>query len=474
MARHLGISTRALLERMYRGSIKPAGQTPSGRWQWTIEGYDAQISLSPPVQVSKDRRRPWCPPAWRAPMKKKRGRKTNVAGLSRDGSAWIVRFRLKRSGVETKEVERRLEGGSKDDAVQFLLNLKKQAKEEMDAEAKAAPIKRAATTTVTDGEFVATWLHSIKAKNANAKQASLETRLQLAERFILPWLHETGLTLGTVEPDDIEDLWKIWLGQQRQDSYQGKRKNPRAGQAYSNDYLHSAWRTMGTLQKFVSRRLKRVNPMLGLRFDIQTGQAPRPKDAATTEEVAAIMKATREESRDIRVMIALEVQSGMRFCETSALWWSDIKLDLGMLRINRSQVDGEVGPPKTKESRRDVVLLPEIVQLLREHKKWQEENDVPGYAEGLVFPSTKGTYRFPSVLTKPLADCIRRAGLQKHLTSHSLRRTLVSRVVEAAGDATAQVMAGHATQAMTAHYNVVEAERRRTVLRAAFGSALAQ
>jgi integrase len=57
----------------------------------------------------------------------------------------------------------------------------------------------------------------------------------------------------------------------------------------------------------------------------------------------------------------LQLSTGTRFCEVSALEWQDIDFRAGKLRIVRSQVVGVVGPPKTEVTRRDVFLAPVVV-----------------------------------------------------------------------------------------------------------------
>jgi integrase len=332
-----------------------------------------------------------------------------------------------------------------------------------------------APTKASDaGAFVADWLH-LKRKKNGVKQAGIDNQLYRVERFFLRWLDKRPrLSITTLDDTDIVDDWEPWLTEQTQPEAMGKGKNARAGQQYSRAYLHSTWSTVKNLMAFVSRRSKTRNPFEGLRFNLHTKTPPRQKDAATQEEIKAIVKEARHESRDIRLMIVMEVALGVRFAEVSALEWGDIDLDRGFLLIQRSQNEGEVGETKTVGTRRPKALLPEVIELLREHRAWQIENEVPGLERHLVFPSRKGGYRTPSILTKPLARCIERAGLSKRLTSHALRRTTNTLVVETAGDATARKMLGHAPTAfqMTERYLVVDRERELSVMRKALGDAL--
>jgi integrase len=124
------------------------------------------------------------------------------------------------------------------------------------------------------------------------------------------------------------------------------------------------------------------------------------------------------------------------------------------------------GRTKTKRPRL-VTLLPVVVELLREHRRWQVEEQAPVLELGLLFPSKTGEYRYSAVLTAPLARCCKRAGIRKHATSHIGRRTLNNLVRQVAG--AAREMVGHVTESMTHRYSVVSLDERRRAQAAALG-----
>ena len=74
----------------------------------------------------------------------KRGKPTNLPGVYRGGSDWIVRATV-RSGVKTKERERRLQA-TKDDAHRALVDLKAEmksgARSREGSESEAPPTRR--------------------------------------------------------------------------------------------------------------------------------------------------------------------------------------------------------------------------------------------------------------------------------------------------------------------------------------------
>jgi integrase len=152
------------------------------------------------------------------------------------------------------------------------------------------------------------------------------------------------------------------------------------------------------------------------------------------------------------------------------LEWRDINLDAARLRIERSQVEGQVGPPKTEVTRRDVYLSPAVVEALREHRRWQVLNQVAGLSKGLVFPSNVGGYRNPALFRKPLARCCKLAGIDKHISSHCLRKTANNLLRQHnSSDVVVRAMIGHATSEMTRLYSNVGEEEKARAHANAFG-----
>lgn len=400
------------------------------------------------------------------------GQQTNVPGLYRDGKAWVLRATARtKTGVKT-EKRKRLEDATQGEALLALEELRRELKEEVE-HGKASREQQAAETI---SAYAQRWLQSLAVKRrGKIKPASIETRVRFLERFVLPFLGH--LTAAEVTPSRIEE-WKEWLAQQEQPERIGRAKNPRAGEAYAHETLLTAWATMRALLSWTSIKAGVPNPAADLRFDV-AGRPRQPKSALTGEEFSRLIKAAERESPDIRTMLILGFITGMRFCELSALEWRDLDLARGLLRIERSQVLGQVGPPKTEATRRDVYLPAEVVSVLREHRAWlatdaTERAQKEGAVPGLVFPSRTGGYRAPAVLKKPLRRCCQIAGIGKHLTSHCMRMTSSNLIRQAAGDAAARAMVGHAKDSaeMTFRYSDVAREERLAAQRAAFGDLL--
>jgi integrase len=132
----------------------------------------------------------------------------------------------------------------------------------------------------------------------------------------------------------------------------------------------------------------------------------------TAEQVKRLLAATRGEK--LEALYVLAVTTGMRIGEMFGLKWSDVDLEVGVLRVRRTvSADGTVNPPKTASSRRTVRLSTLAVRALTGHPRTAE----------WVFASAAGTpigvCNFHKNSWRPL---LQRAGLP-HARVHDLRHT---------------------------------------------------
>jgi integrase len=304
------------------------------------------------------------------------------------------------------------------------------------------------------------------ATTAKTRKHVVEKRLHQLEHFILPFIGDKELR--ALRRSDVAG-WMQSAAKMRQPS----------GKLYGRVTLMGAWSTLrAMLRRAVILRDLEHDPTSGIVFDIgeHVGGESRPakklKDALTLDEVGRLIDAAKDEAPDVRAMIVVQVATGMRFCEVSALEWRDIDLASASLRIERSQVEGVSGAPKTESTRRRVYLPDVVVEVLRNHRAAQNLDRTPSAITGLVFPSKAGTYRTPSMLTKPLRRCCKIAGIDKRLSSHGLRRTANDLLRRANGDTVVRAMIGHATSDMTRLYSNVDHDERARAHEAAFGDVL--
>ena len=139
-------------------------------------------------------------------------------------------------------------------------------------------------------------------------------------------------------------------------------------------------------------------------------------------------------------IVCLALATGMRRGELLALDWSDIDLDRGVVRIERSVEETRAGlrikPPKTKRGRRNIGIAADAVTMLREHRKRQIELRLrlgQGGQPTLVFSTPEGYLLSPDNLTR---DWIRMCKARKlpRYRFHALRHTHVSLLIASGMD----------------------------------------
>lgn len=133
----------------------------------------------------------------------------------------------------------------------------------------------------------------------------------------------------------------------------------------------------------------------------------------------------------------LGLATGMRRGELVALRWSDVDLDVGKIKVERSLEQTRAGlrfkEPKTRAGRRTVVIGPSIVGQLRAHWRAQQEQRLAlglgrAGADDLVFARHDGSPYPPDSLTFDWARTVRSLKLPI-VTFHALRHTHVSQLI---------------------------------------------
>jgi integrase len=137
--------------------------------------------------------------------------------------------------------------------------------------------------------------------------------------------------------------------------------------------------------------------------------------------------------------------TGIRVGELIALKWKDIDFKNHTISItktyynpNNNTVKYLLVPPKTRKSRRKIVIDEEVIDALKEHKETQDEViEQLGDAynnQDFIFAKMQRQYGYPIVI-KNVRDRMKRllriADLNEDLTPHSLRHTHTSLLAEA-------------------------------------------
>lgn len=152
------------------------------------------------------------------------------------------------------------------------------------------------------------------------------------------------------------------------------------------------------------------------------------------DQVGDILNALEEEPIKWRAAVNLLLASGCRRGELLGLKWDKVDWVKRTIRIDCAMhyaADRGLfeGPPKTRDSIRTLVIPEETMELLREHKLWQEEEMIsqgPKWKESAyIFTGEHGGPMNPSQLGNWLTRFEKRHGLP-HLNPHAFRHTMTS------------------------------------------------
>jgi integrase len=164
----------------------------------------------------------------------------------------------------------------------------------------------------------------------------------------------------------------------------------------------------------------------------------------TTSEYEALLVTPREARAIICLMKAFErlltvliAVTGLRIGEVLALRWANVDWDMCLIYVLSNFVRGVFGEPKSRASKRPVVLHPIVMGLL---KTWRETTAYAG-DQDFVFASERLRGRGPRVPNMLVEDHLRPAAEQvieiprgHRFGFHNLRHGLASFLVEVGTD----------------------------------------
>jgi len=157
------------------------------------------------------------------------------------------------------------------------------------------------------------------------------------------------------------------------------------------------------------------------------------------EEVSRLIDCARNLFH--RAMLLTMYAAGLRRSELCRLKVSNIDSRRMMLRIERSKNGVD----------RDVPLSQKLLLTLREYWRWMRPKTY-------LFPGTLNGWRAdkpitPKVIWEAVQEAARRAGIEKHVTPHTLRHSYATHLLEAGADIrTIQMLLGHADLTHTTVY----------------------
>ncbi|HUC38224.1 MAG TPA: tyrosine-type recombinase/integrase [Acidimicrobiales bacterium] len=317
------------------------------------------------------------------------------------GSVWFYRFDLP-PGPDGRRHQKRVSGFPTERDARRALGRAK-------LDVADGRMRHFAGRTVSD--LVGEWLEAV---SPNRKATTVANYAMLTKAYIAPRIGEQRLDRLT--PADIQKLY----GELR-------RRGGRDARSLSGTQLRNVHRVLHNLLNYATR--------LGYVARNPADQVEKPREDTeerlvyTPEQVRQFLDAA--ESDRLRAMWCLVVAIGLRRGELAGLRWGDVDLDGSSptltVRRTRTSAGGQVadGEPKTRSSRRAIVLDEGSVMRLEEHRRAMlreaELRGDPGLRGHVFVDELGGPYR-PAWLTRSLRSLQRRAELPE-ITLHDLRHT---------------------------------------------------
>jgi len=183
------------------------------------------------------------------------------------------------------------------------------------------------------------------------------------------------------------------------------------------------------------------------------------------EELALFLKTAKEQGLELDYLMFLSLSyTGIRVGELVALKWKDVDFINHTISITKTYYNPtnnalkyQLVTPKTRKSRRKIIVDERVINTLKEHKKVQddviERLGNAYYNKDFIFAKMERQYGYPVVIKtvqNRMARLLRIAGLNPELTPHSLRHTHTSLLAEA-GVSLEQIMdrLGHSDDQIT-------------------------
>lgn len=309
-------------------------------------------------------------------------------------------------------------------------------------------------TNITVAEWFTTWLNDYM-KNS-LRPTTWESYRYQVNGHIIPVLGH--LRLAQLQTAHIQRLYNDKLAGGRLDGKEGG-LSPKSVR-YIHTVVHSS------LEQARKEGMITINPSAAVRLPkLQRKEIKY----LNTEEATTFLSVARDSKHFAAFFLALN--TGMRRGEVLGLRWQDVDFTTKQLAVNQGlvRISGKglvLQEPKTKLSNRVISLPPTVVNVLKEHKKQQNEQRLlAGGAYNpeldLVFANELGEPVCPRAFTRVFERLVKKAGLD--VTFHGLRHTFATIALEQGVNVkTVQETLGHHSSAFTMDvYSSVTDKMRR-------------
>lgn len=299
-------------------------------------------------------------------------------------------------------------------------------------------------TKTTLKEWMLKWLNDYM--KISCRQTTWESYQIMIEKHILPDLGP--IKLAQLQTSNLQKLYNDKLTSGRADGKPG-------GLAPKTvRYIHTI--IYACLEQAVKEKILMINPAAAAKLPKNPKKEMKILDSKGVQD---FIKAAKEYR--LYAAFYLEIFSGLRRGEVLGLRWKDVDFKAKTIEVVQQLVRTPKGDyifqePKTKLSKRKVIVPDEVLVQLKEHKKKQaQERKDLGQSEiikpeDLVFVNELGKLIQPRNFLRTYRGILKKAGLDTSLRFHDLRHTFATLSLQHGVDIkTLQGDLGHHSAAFT-------------------------
>lgn len=155
-------------------------------------------------------------------------------------------------------------------------------------------------------------------------------------------------------------------------------------------------------------------------------------------ELYSVLDETKYNDYIFKLALKMVLELGLRRGELAGLTWDNLDIDNNLIKVENNLIysNGHVlmDSTKTKDSDRIIYISDDLINLLKSHKKIQNENKLKygSYYEKNIFNGIgydfiitweKGNYLHPNHYTTKFKRILSKTKIDKHMRFHDLRHT---------------------------------------------------